>query len=62
MPKKQYISAEELKKMIDSNADVIIVDIRTPIEYELYHIPRAINIPLSKFDEKILIGSLRIRK
>lgn len=39
------ISIEELKKAIDDEADVVIMDVRTPKEYEVAHIPEAINAP-----------------
>ena len=39
------ISIGELKKAIDNDEDVIIMDVRTPKEYEVAHIPEAINAP-----------------
>ena len=37
-----YVEAQELI----SNSEVILIDVRTNNEYELYHIDGAINIPL----------------
>lgn len=39
------ISIEKLKKAIDDDEDVVILDVRTPVEYEVAHIPEAINAP-----------------
>ncbi|MHA2220111.1 MAG: rhodanese-like domain-containing protein [Candidatus Hodarchaeales archaeon] len=38
------VSADDLKKMIDSKEKVIILDIRDPSEYEKEHIPGAIHM------------------
>lgn len=38
------VSADDLKKMIDSKEKVIILDIRDPSEYEKDHIPGAIHM------------------
>lgn len=41
---KEYISDSEINEIIKNN-DYIIVDVRTPLEYEEEHIVDAINIP-----------------
>jgi rhodanese-related sulfurtransferase len=41
----QHISIVELKKAIDNDEDVTILDVRTPKEYEVAHIPESINAP-----------------
>ena len=41
----KHISIQDLKKAIDEEADVIILDVRTPKEYEVAHIPDAVNVP-----------------
>jgi rhodanese-related sulfurtransferase len=43
------LSAEELKKMIDENADLIVIDTRTQFEYARSHIPRSLFVPEEKF-------------
>jgi rhodanese-related sulfurtransferase len=43
------LSAEELKKMMDGNPGVIVVDTRTPMEYARGHIPRSLFVPEDKF-------------
>ena len=39
------IKPEELKKMIDSKADIVVVDNQPKAAYEIEHIPGAINFP-----------------
>ena len=62
----QKISAEEAKNMIDTDETVIVVDVRTPEEYNEGHIENAVLIPnetiidetpeqLPDLDAKILI-------
>ena len=41
----QHISNQQLKKAIDDEEVVVILDVRTPREYEAAHIPDAINAP-----------------
>ncbi len=44
LPQILRIDAEELKKMVDSGADIVIVDVRDSGSYEAGHIKGAINI------------------
>ncbi len=39
------ITAEELKKMIDGKADIVVVDNQPKTEYNKAHIPGAVNLP-----------------
>jgi len=41
----KHISIAELKQAIDDEADVVILDVRTPKEFEAAHIPEAVNAP-----------------
>jgi rhodanese-related sulfurtransferase/cytochrome c biogenesis protein CcdA len=50
--KNDLITAEELKKKIDSNDFFYLIDARSKADYEAAHIPSAINIPLSEIEEK----------
>lgn len=46
------IEPEELKKLVDSGPDtLVVIDARSPQEYQDVHIPGAINIPQKKFDQ-----------
>lgn len=42
------IAAQELKKLIEGNADIVIVDAQVKGAYDAGHIPGAINIPWEK--------------
>ena len=42
------ITAEELKKKLDAGGQVIILDVSEPFEYGDWHIPCAINYPISR--------------
>lgn len=46
------ISAEEAKKMMDENEDIIILDVRTEEEYQEGHIKEAVLIPDNEITEK----------
>jgi rhodanese-related sulfurtransferase len=47
------VSVEEVKKMIDNKADIILLDVRDREEYETGHIPGAINISRGSLDFKV---------
>jgi rhodanese-related sulfurtransferase len=56
-PILEKITAEEAKKKIDENKDVIVLDVRTQEEYESSHIEGAILIPdtdISDHAEEVL--------
>ena len=38
------VPIQELKQLLDNDEDIILFDVRTPKEYEVAHIPEAINI------------------
>ncbi len=46
----EVVSVHDLKKMIDSKEDVIVLDIRDPHEYEKDHIPGAIHMSAGLVD------------
>lgn len=50
------ITADELKKMMDSKTKLTLVDARTEMEYSQGHIPKATNVPPEKLGkiEKLL--------
>jgi len=41
----QQVTIKDLKAAIDRNQDVVILDVREPNEYDVAHIPEAINVP-----------------
>lgn len=43
----EEIDPDTLQKWLTNNKELTIVDIRTPVEYELGHIPGSINVPMN---------------
>ncbi|MFC7176192.1 rhodanese-like domain-containing protein [Halosegnis marinus] len=56
------ISAAELADLIDANADVRVVDIRSPAAFARGHIPDSVNIPFAELPQRVeeLTGAERI--
>lgn len=50
--KKETIKPSSLTEILEKN-NYMIVDVRTPEEYDEEHIKGAINIPYDKIDEKV---------
>jgi rhodanese-related sulfurtransferase len=46
------VTTEEAKQLID-NKEVVVLDVRTPEEYQDGHIPNAILIPLQELENKL---------
>ncbi|MBY0146158.1 rhodanese-like domain-containing protein [Neobacillus niacini] len=46
------ISSDEAKKLID-NKEVVVLDVRTPEEYQDGHIPNALLVPLQELENKL---------
>ena len=44
----QHISAEELKKLVESKSNILVVDVQPKAAYEIGHIKGAINFPWTK--------------
>jgi rhodanese-related sulfurtransferase len=44
------IDVASARALIDSNPDTLIVDVRTPAEFETVHIAGAVNLPLDQVD------------
>jgi rhodanese-related sulfurtransferase len=48
------LSASELKELIDSkNEEYVLIDVRSPSEYNSGYIPTAINIPYTEIQENV---------
>ncbi|MFI7145039.1 rhodanese-like domain-containing protein [Nonomuraea sp. NPDC050022] len=45
-----HIDAATVRSLIAANPDVLVVDVRTPAEFESAHIDGAINLPLDQVD------------
>ena len=48
----QSITAEEVKRALDTKADVIIVDVRTPDEHRKGHLEGSLLLPVDTVSEK----------
>jgi tRNA 2-selenouridine synthase len=62
IPKIQY-SIQLLKQQLlllqsHNNNNVIVLDVRTPNEYQVDHFPKSINTPVLSNEERILVGTL----
>ncbi len=53
LPKAAYVISTEVKNWQNNGKAVIIVDVREPKEFEVGHIPGAINLPYAEAEEKI---------
>jgi adenylyltransferase/sulfurtransferase len=52
-PKAGEITARELKKRLDANADFDLIDVREPAEWQVSRLPRARLIPLGELAKRI---------
>lgn len=49
----EFIGADALRRMQSSPARIVIVDVRTPAEFEDAHIKGAINVPLADLEGRV---------
>lgn len=54
----RHVSVQEAKEIIDNNPDIVILDVRTPVEFKLGHLDHAININYYSFSFKEKIRKL----
>lgn len=47
------LNTKEAKEMIDSNSDIMLIDVRTRSEYDSGHLLGAKNIPLDQLDNRL---------
>lgn len=47
------VSADELEAALDSGEEPLVVDIRSPPEFEREHIPDSVNIPFARLPQEI---------
>jgi rhodanese-related sulfurtransferase len=65
-PEVPRIAARDVKQMIARNADVVIVDTQPAENYEMWHIPTAVNIPYistgNPTDREMMLVALPMEK
>jgi rhodanese-related sulfurtransferase len=56
------ISAAELADLIETGADVTVVDIRSPAQFDRGHVPGSVNIPFAELPQRVeeLNGANRV--
>jgi rhodanese-related sulfurtransferase len=58
----KIIKPLELQGLLSGQSGLILLDVRTPVEFTEVHVPQACNIPLDQFDPAILLASGRLSK
>src|ERR1017187_8222642 len=58
----KIISPLELQKLLAAKPDLLLLDVRTPVEFAEVHVPQARNIPLDEINPNELAASGQIRK
>ncbi len=48
----RQITAEDAKKIMDSGADIVILDVREQEEFDAGHIPNAVLLPYTQINER----------
>ena len=56
------ITPAHLQQLLDSDAGLSVLDVRTPVEFAEVHVPQALNVPLDKFDPKSLLAAGQVPK
>jgi rhodanese-related sulfurtransferase len=56
------MDAKKVKKLVEDDADIVILDVRNEYELENGAIPKSINIPLKEIAGKIVQGTLPFDK
>jgi tRNA 2-selenouridine synthase len=46
-----------IQDFLQSNDDIVLIDVRTPAEFEHGHIPGAVNLPLFSNEERVKVGT-----
>ncbi|MFB6301220.1 MAG: rhodanese-like domain-containing protein [Halobacteriales archaeon] len=49
----RQVTADEVKRKLDNDENLQVIDIRLPREFEAGHIPGAENIPFSEFPKRV---------
>jgi len=56
------IKPSDLQHLIETRPDIVLVDVRTPVEYAEVHVPQAWNFPLDQLDPGELLVSGQIHR
>jgi tRNA 2-selenouridine synthase len=46
-----------IQDFLQSNDNIVLIDVRTPAEFEHAHIPGAVNLPLFSNEERVMVGT-----
>ncbi|MBP9719198.1 MAG: rhodanese-like domain-containing protein [Candidatus Levybacteria bacterium] len=52
-PKVPQSSVDDVKKLLDTKAKIVVLDVRTPQEYQKGHIENSINIPVDAIQKEV---------
>ncbi|MEG1763026.1 MAG: rhodanese-like domain-containing protein [Bacteroidales bacterium] len=52
----------EIDDFLQKAASSVLLDVRTPAEYDLGHLPDALNFPLFSNEERVIVGTLYKQK
>jgi rhodanese-related sulfurtransferase len=50
---KQTINVSELQRLLSTDPGLQMIDVRSPEEYAIGHVPRAVNIPLDQVETRL---------
>jgi rhodanese-related sulfurtransferase len=51
------ITPNQLQRLLETNPETMVFDVRTPVEYAEAHVPAGVNEPLHRFEPDKLIAS-----
>lgn len=55
------ISPADLQKLLTTDPNITLLDVRTPVEFSEVHVPQAVNTPLDGFNADALLDSHKIK-
>jgi len=51
------IKPAEFKRLLDADPSLLVIDVRTPVEYAEVHVEQAVNVPLDRFDPQTVLAN-----